>query len=381
LIRRLVWTLALALGLWGTPSDAQQPTLDPRAGPRVPDPTPPFPYRTENVSYRNAQAGITLAGTLTMPAGTGPFPAVALISGSGPQERDGELFGRRVFLTLADHLTRRGIAVLRSDDRGVGRSQGAFAQATSEDFAGDAAAAASFLRSRPEVRRDAVGLLGLSEGGLVAPMVAVASDSLAFLVLMGTPGVTGEEILYTQSGLISQAMGLPPEQLEYNRRLQQQLFTVIKEEASPEQRHARMTAVLRSQFADVPPAERAASGLTREVEDEWIAAQIVEMGGPWFRYFLLHDPRPVLRRVRQPVLALNGEIDLQVPSAVNLTAVESALREGGNTDVTAVEIPRLNHLFQTAVSGIPAEYGQLRETMSPVAMDRIAEWILEKTRR
>jgi hypothetical protein len=206
-------------------------------------------------------------------------------------------------------------------------------------------------------------------------------DSVAFVVLMGAPGVTGEEILYTQSGLIAQAMGLPVEQLEYNRLVQQRLFTAIKEEASAPARHARMRAVLLAQFAEVPAEERAALGLTPQVQDEWIATQIEEMGGPWFRYFLLHDPRPVLRRVRQPVLALNGELDLQVPASVNLRAVEAALREGGNTDVTAESIPRLNHLFQTAAVGIPAEYGQLPETMSAVVMERVASWILERTAR
>jgi fermentation-respiration switch protein FrsA (DUF1100 family) len=367
--RLICLTLALLLGF--APARAQLPA-------RVPDPQPPFPYRTEDVRYPSPEASIQLAGTLSLPSGTGPFPAVVLISGSGPQERDSELFGRRVFLTLADHLTRQGIAVLRSDDRGVGASQGVFSQATSEDFARDAKAAAAYLRGRPEIRADAVGLLGMSEGGLVAPMVAAEVDSIAFLVLLGAPGVTGEEILYTQSGLIGQVMGVSIEQVEYNRRVQQQLFTVIKEEAAPEARHARMAEVLRAQFAEVPAEERVARGLTREVEDEWIAEQIQQMGGPWFRYFLLHDPRPVLRRVRQPVLALNGELDLQVPSSVNLPAVEAALREGGNQNVTAESLPRLNHLLQTAVSGIPAEYGELPETMSEVAMKRIASWILER---
>jgi pimeloyl-ACP methyl ester carboxylesterase len=256
-----------------------------------------------------------------------------------------------------------------------------FSQATSEDFARDAKAAARYLRGRPEIRESAVGLLGMSEGGLVAPMAAAGDDSIAFLVLLAAPGVSGEEVLYTQSGLIGQAMGVSLEQVEYNRRVQEQLFTVIKEEASPERRHQRMEAVLRAQFAEVPAEERAARGLTRQVEDDWIAEQIEQMGGPWFRYFLLHDPRPVLRRVRQPVLALNGELDLQVPSSVNLPALEAALREGGNSDVTAESFPRLNHLFQTAVTGIPAEYAQLEETMSVAAMNRIAAWILERAGR
>jgi pimeloyl-ACP methyl ester carboxylesterase len=339
------------------------------------------PYRSEDVRYRSEPAGITLAGTLTLPEGAGPFPTVVLISGSGPQNRDSELFGHRVFLVLADYLTRHGIAVLRSDDRGVGDSEGVFREATSRDFASDAAAAVGYLKTRADVRRGAVGLLGMSEGGLVAPMVASGPDSVAFVVLMAGPGVPGEDILYAQSALIARAMGASEEQISFNRRLQGELFAVLKAEADPTVRARRMEEVLRGQFADVPAAERAASGLTAEVEREWIDSQITAMGGPWYRYFLTHDPRPVLKEVRVPVLALNGSLDLQVPAGLNLPAVEAALREGGNPDVTIVELPGLNHLFQTASTGVPAEYPTIEETMSPVAMDIVARWILERTGR
>jgi uncharacterized protein len=298
-------------------------------GPNRPqEPEPPFPYVAEAVRYPNLDAGIHLAGTLTLPEGDGPFPAVALISGSGAQNRDSEVFGHRIFLVLADHLTRQGIAVLRSDDRGVGESEGIFQEATSRDFAGDAAAAVAYLRARPEIAPEAVGLVGLSEGGMIAPMVAAESDDVAFIVLMAGPGLTGEEILHLQADLISRAMGVTPE--------------------------------------------------TRE---GWITSQKSTAGGPWFRFFLVHDPRPVLRQVRVPVLALNGELDLQVPPAENLGAIEAALREGGNPDFTVRELPGLNHLFQTATTGSPMEYAQIEETMSPKAMDMVARWILERTDR
>jgi uncharacterized protein len=368
--------------------EAQLPSA-PAARARPQDPRPPLPYRAEEVRYTNAAAGIELAGTLTIPTGAGPFPAVVLISGSGPQNRDNETYDHRTFLVLADHLTRAGVAVLRSDDRGVGASRcirsgcpgGVFEQATTEDFASDAASALAFLRTRSEIRREAVGLLGLSEGGLVAPIVAAGAEPPAFLVLMGAPGLPGEEVLLRQSALVARAMRLGEAQIDYNRQVQQQMFDVIKAEADQAVRHRRMAEVLRAQFQALSPEERAATGLTREGEEEWIQSQLRTMGGPWFRYFLMHDPLPVLRQVRAPVLALGGTLDLQVPPDPNLGLIESTLREAGNRDVTVVRFERLNHLFQPATVGVPAEYWDISETMSTDAMARIASWILEKTRR
>jgi pimeloyl-ACP methyl ester carboxylesterase len=348
---------------------------------RPQDPRAPIPYRAEEVRFANTAAGIQLAGTLTLPAGAGPHPAVVLISGSGPQNRDSETYDHRTFLVLADHLTRNEIAVLRSDDRGVGASGGVFDQATTEDFASDAAAALAYLRTRPEIRGDAVGLLGLSEGGLVAPLVATGPNPPAFLVLMGAPGLPGDEVLYQQSSLVARAMGLSESQINYNRQVQEQMFAVIEAEGDQAARLRRMEELLRGQFASLSPEERAATGLTREGEDDWIRSQLRTMGGPWFRYFLMHDPRPVLRQVRVPVLALGGTLDLQVPPDPNLSILESTLREAGNGDVTVVRFERLNHLFQPATTGVPAEYRDIPETMSPEVMARVASWILEKTRR
>jgi len=348
---------------------------------RPQEPLPPFPYRLEEVRYPNERAAITLAGTLTLPDGPGPFPAVALVSGSGPQTRDSELFGHRPFLVLADFLTRRGIAVLRTDDRGVGASGGEFRNATSRDFADDAQSAVAYLRSRADILGSSVGLVGHSEGGLVVPMVAADEDGVAFVVLLAGPGVNGEALLYEQASLIARALGAPEEQAAFNRRLHEELFSVLKEEEDASERARRMETVLRRQFADVPPEERAASGLTREAEDTWIRQQISMMGGPWYRFFLMHEPAPVLRRVRVPVLALFGERDLQVPADQNAPAVEAALREGGNPDVTVLTLPGLNHLFQTAALGVPQEYPIIDETMAPVVLERVAAWILERAGR
>lgn len=348
---------------------------------RPQEPEPPFPYTEEEARYPNPQAEIQLAGTLTMPEGSGPFPAVALISGSGAQNRDLELFGHRPFKVLADHLTRRGIAVLRSDDRGVGDSEGVFSEATTRDFADDAAAAVTYLRSHPQVDSRAVGLVGLSEGGLIAPMVAADSPEVAFIVLLAGPGLPGEEILYLQGELISRAMGASEDEIQTNLRLQERLFRVVAEEEDDDVRRERLGTVLREALAEMSEEERAALGSTAEAEEGWIRSQLASLSGPWFRYFLVHDPRPVLRQVQVPVLALNGELDLQVPPAENLAAIEAALTEGGNEAFVVRELPGLNHLFQTAETGAPAEYSRIEETMSPEAMELVVQWILEQTQR
>lgn len=345
---------------------------------RPQEPEPPFPYQEEAVRVPNPAADLHLAGTLTLPEGDGPFPAVALISGSGPQNRDSEVFGHRPFLVLADHLTRRGIAVLRSDDRGVGESEGDFATATSRDFATDAVAAAAYLRGRPEVNAEAVGLVGMSEGGLVAPMVAAEPGQVDFIVMLAGPGLPGEEILYLQGELIGRAMGSTEEQIRWNRELQARLFQVVKAEADDEERGRRLEEALRSTLDGLSADERTQLGIPAGGEDTWVRSQRSALGGPWFRYFLTHDPAPVLERVSVPVLALFGELDLQVPPDGNLEVVEAALRRGGNPDATVRELPSLNHLFQRATTGAPAEYGQIEETMSPEVMEMVARWILER---
>lgn len=352
-------------------------------GPERPqEPEPPFPYRSEEVRYGNPEAGIELAGTLTVPEGEGPFPAVLLVSGSGPQDRDETVFGHRPFLVLADHLTRRGIAVLRVDDRGVGESEGDFSEATSEDFASDALSALQYLVRRPEVDPGAVGIVGHSEGGLIAPMVATRSDDVAFLVLLAGPGLPGEEILYLQGEKILRAMGGTEMQVARQREQQAELFGVVREEKDPERRVARLEEVLRARLAELTPAERAAAGTIPGDStglEQWLDLQLRSAGSPWFRFFLLHDPRPVLERVTVPVLAITGELDLQVPPDENLPAIEGALVRGGNRDVTVMELEGLNHLFQHARTGSPTEYARIEQTMAPEAMEAVAQWILART--
>lgn len=325
---------------------------------RPQNPAPPFPYRQEDVTYANASANVTLSGTLTIPAGAGPFPAVLLISGSGPQDRNESLMGHQPFLVLADHLTRQGIAVLRVDDRGVGKSTGNFAAATTADFASDAEAGVTYLLARPEVNRQKLGLIGHSEGGIIAPIVGARNPNVAFMVLLAGSGVPGDEILVAQSAMIASAAGIPREQVDQNVRNLRELLDIIEREPDDAARQARMREVMAGKL---PAAQ--------------MDAQIKMLLSPWFRYFISYDPAVVLRTITRPVLALNGEKDMQVPAKPNLDAIRAALAAAGNTRSEVAEMPGLNHLFQTAPTGAPTEYAAIEETMAPAVLDRIARWI------
>jgi uncharacterized protein len=303
---------------------------------------------------------------------------VALITGSGAQDRDETIMGHKPFLVLADHLTRRGIAVLRSDDRGVGGSEGDFAAATSLDFAGDAAAAVAWLRSRPEIDPDRVGLVGHSEGGMIAPIVALEYGNVAFLVLLAGPGLPGDEILELQGAAIARTMGSDEETIRESQRLQRLLFQAILEEKDQEARTSRMEGMLREWIEATPMEERGAQGVPQGGEEAWIRSRVALAASDWFRTFLMHDPRDHLRRVQVPVLALFGELDLQVPPNENVAAIEAVVRESGHPDFTIRVLPRLNHLFQTAETGAPAEYGRIEETLAPAALEAVSSWILER---
>jgi len=339
-------------------------------------PKKPYPYKEEEIVYENKDAGIILAGTLTFPFEKGPFPAVLLITGSGPQDRNEMVYGHRPFLVLADYLTRQGIAVLRVDDRGVGKSTGDFSQATSEDFASDILAGIEYLKTRKEINPKQIGLIGHSEGGLIAPMVAVKSADVAFIVLMAGTGLTGEEILYLQSDLISKAMGVNEEEIAKSRQFNEKIFSVIKEEEDNEIAKERLRQMVMAYLAELSDEEKNSIGYP----EEYLKAQLQNLLSPWSRFFLTYDPKPTLTKVKCPVLAINGEKDLQVPPRENLTVIEEALKSGGNQDYTIKEIPNLNHLFQTAQTGLPSEYAKIEETISPIALKIIGDWIFEQTK-
>lgn len=329
---------------------------------RPQNPAKPYPYGEEEVTYKNRGAGIQLAATLTIPKGSGPFPAVILISGSGAQDRDGSMMGHKLFLVLADHLTRKGIIVLRVDDRGVGKSGGNPMAATTVDFATDVEAGVAFLKTRSEVDSHKIGLIGHSEGGIIAPMVAARNADIAFIAMMAGTGVPGYKVLEEQIRLLLEASGVRGEELEEGVMLQREGLALIREEKDSE----KLKKALMEQSAG-------------KFSEDQIKAQIKTMETPWFRFFLEYDPVTALEKVQCPVLAINGEKDTQVSPEQNLPAIQSALKAGGNTSFAIVELEGLNHLFQNARTGSPSEYGEIEETIAPVALNTMSDWILERS--
>jgi pimeloyl-ACP methyl ester carboxylesterase len=305
---------------------------------------------------------VTLAGTLTLPQGNGPFPAAILITGSGPQDRDESLMGHRPFAVLADYLTRHGIAVLRYDDRGTARSTGSFEGATTADFATDAAAAYAFLRGRPGIDRNKIGYIGHSEGGMVGPLAAPDSPGLAYMVLLAGPGERTRDLLEAQRRAIGQTMGLSAAELDQAGPLNSRLLEIAAGDLPQAEAEAAMRAVLTDEAL-------AGAGLTPAQRDLMMARVL----DPWFRWFLRYDPGPALRALHMPVLALNGSLDRQVLPEANLAGIRAAL--AGNPDVTITLLPGLNHLFQNARTGGIGEYAEIEETMAPVALQTVADWI------
>ena len=339
---------------------------------RPQEPKKPYPYKEEEVTYKNKEAGITLAGTLTSPFEKGPFPAVLLITGSGAQDRDETSLNHKPFLVLADYLTRLGVAVLRVDDRGVGGSTGDFLQVTSEDFAGDVLTGVEYLKSRKEIDPRQIGLIGHSEGAIIAPMVAAQSPDVAFIVMMAGTGLTGEEILYLQSALILKVNGVSDELITKSRALQESIYTVLKKEKDD--------AVAAEELHEI--IENAKLQLSEEEREKILFGAFTEAPIkliPWYRYFLTNNPKTALIKVKCPVLAINGEKDLQALPKESLQSIEEALIAGGNKDYTVKELPNLNHLFQTAQTGAPSEYSQIEETIAPEALDLMGKWILDRT--
>jgi len=335
------------------------------ARPRPQTPVPPFPYHAEAVAYENAAAGVRLAGTLTLPPGDGPFPAVVLVPGVGSHERDYTVLGHRRFLVLADHLARRGIAALRFDERGAGASSGDPSAATSADYAGDAMAGVRLLRARDEIDPARVGILGHSEGGTVAALAAAASPSVAFIVMLSAPGLPGRETNLRFEESMGLAMGRDSASVAAGRRLQESILDLVASRAD-------------SAYA-AGEIRRLLAGLEPPMPAERVDGAVRRFLSPWFRYNLRHDPSMTLRRVRCPVLAAIGELDRQVPPGENLAAVARALTESGNDDFTVSQLPKLNHFLQTATTGAPAEYGSIEETLAPAALDLVTEWILARS--
>ncbi|MBI5217785.1 MAG: alpha/beta fold hydrolase [Bacteroidia bacterium] len=334
---------------------------------RPQEPKEPFPYDIQEVTFDNKKDNVTLAGTLTIPKTDKPCAAVILITGSGRQNRDEEILGHKPFWIIADYLSRNGIAVLRYDDRGTAKSTGNFAVCTTEDFARDAKVALDFLKTDSMIDIHKIGLIGHSEGGIIAPMVA---KDAAFIIMLAGTAFTGEEILMLQSALISKAENVSEEDIRKNSFISKTMYSIVKKNRDNKKAVARMKEFMDGMYKK----------MTADEKDRYswatIQSGMMQLTSPWFRFFLAYNPGKALKKVKCPLLALNGEKDLQVPSKENLKAIEDVVKKGKCKDYTVKEFPGLNHLFQHCTTGSPTEYSKIEETFSPEVLEYIKQWIL-----
>ena len=337
-----------------------------------------LPYLAEEIEFQSGE--LKLAGTLTLPEGEGPFPVFVLISGSGAQTRDEEIYGFKIFGILADYLTRNGIAVLRYDDRGVGSSEGNLTESTSEDLSGDVLAAVEYLKERPEIDMAQIGLIGHSEGGYIAPMTAARSEDIAMIILLSGPAMPGEEVIYDQLELLARAEGMSEEDITQALEDQQVVFNALSAggeewETYKIEFHQQIT----DQVDALPETQKEALGDLDVYVENIYQAQISQIESNWYRFFLEYDPAVDLEKVTVPVLAFYGELDLQVPAEENKALLEEALARGGNTQVTTIIIPEANHLYQHAVTGSTSEYAILEPRFVPGFLEKLLEWVQVQT--
>lgn len=320
-----------------------------------------LPYSTIEVTFENAEANAVLAGTLTVPQGKGPHPAVILVHGSGALDRDATNTQHKPFLVLADHLARQGIAVLRYDKRGVGKSTGNRRNATTFDLADDAAAGIAMLRTRADIDKNRIGVIGHSEGGMIAPILTARDPHIAFAVLLAAPALRGDALLLKQIERMGRAAGAPEQAIQKDLALHRALFDVIVAEPDLDKARARLLEVGEQAKRDgLAPAAI-------------VDRRVRQFSTPWTHAAVRHDPAPALQGTRQPVLALNGTLDTQVPADLNLPAIRAALPANPRTVVK--EMPALNHGFQTAKTGASIEYYAIEETFAPDALTLVSDWI------
>tara|TARA_R110000868_G_scaffold95865_9_gene263523 strand:- start:175 stop:1275 length:1101 start_codon:yes stop_codon:yes gene_type:complete len=343
---------------------------------RPQDPKEPYNYISEEVYFINFEAdSIKLAGTLTLPKNKKKPVVAILISGSGPQNRNSELapFNHRAFLVISDYLTNNGIAVLRYDDRGIAESEGDFGSATTLDLASDVDAAIAYLKTRNDIDTTKIGLIGHSEGGLIAPIVASKNDAVAFAVLLAGTGVNGATILETQSRRAAELAGAPKAMLDENEKLTTIIYGIIGSETDEEIIKTKITTALNDFKTNNPT-----SPISAAITPTMIEQQLSMLKSKWLLNFIRLEPKEYLEKTTCPVLVLNGSKDFQVLPDINLEGIRNGLKKASNKDVTIMELEGLNHLFQTAETGSMQEYGEIEETFSPVALEIIRDWILKR---
>jgi len=348
-------------------------------------PRPPYPYKSEDVEYDNADKSIHFGATFTVPL---PDPnvnyfrapvytTVILITGSGKQDRDETIMGHKPFAVIADYLTRQGIAVLRIDDRGMGKTTGDHGSSTSADFAKDIEVGIAYLKTRDDVDTGSIGLLGHSEGGLIAPMVAAKTKEVKFIVLLAGPGEKISKLMEQQAVDVAATAGMANRYLEKYRLLYRQLAGTIVNEPDTAKALSKSIAIFNEWQKDKDILlVKATTGVTNEkTKVEFVNSFVQQLNNPWFRYFLKFDPADYLSRVSCPVLALNGDKDIQVSAAPNLAAIQNLLTKAGNSNFKTMAMPGLNHLFQHCKKCTVEEYGELEESFDTETLKLIGNWI------
>ncbi|WPO79056.1 alpha/beta hydrolase [Flavobacterium sp. KACC 22761] len=333
---------------------------------RPQEPQKPYPYYTEDVKFENKNDNVTLAGTLSLLKKEGIFPAVILITGSGAQNRDEEILGHKPFLVLADYLTKKGFAVLRFDDRGTGESTGDFKSALTTDFAKDVQAGVDYLKTRKEINKQKIGLIGHSEGGIIAPIIAGNSKDIRCIVLLAGPGLRGDKLLLLQKEAIEKQMGIPEIEIQKGQKAFKDVYDLIVASSTNDE---NLKSNITSTFKANP-----------SFSDDLRNSLTTQLTSPWMYNFIKLDPALFLQKVKCPVLALNGSKDLQVPAEINLEMIQGVLTKSGNKKVTTKVLPNLNHLFQECQTGSPIEYGAIEQTFSPIALEEISNWLLVQTK-
>jgi pimeloyl-ACP methyl ester carboxylesterase len=346
-------------------------------------PKAPFNYVVEDVVYTNADKSVTLGGTLTRPKGNGKYPALILITGSGQQDRDETILGHKPFWVIADFLTKNGFAVLRVDDRGMGKSMGEIENVTSEDFANDVMTSIHYLKTRSDIELKKIGLIGHSEGGMIAPMVAAKTKDVAFMVLVAGPAVKGDEVLNEQRVAILNASGINLTAVREIDVLSRKITQLVIDSKTKEEALVRGEGEIKQWASSAGSEAKAALNITSDDQAKAYATQTInQMYVPWFRYFLQYDPAPVLEKSKCPVLALYGEKDIQVIPSQNSEPMKRILGKSRKTgEFEVVEIKGVNHLFQKCNSCTLAEYGELTETFSEEALHVITDWVKQVTKK
>lgn len=334
---------------------------------RPQEPKEPFEYISENVVFKNNLDSISLAGTITYPKKGSDFPAVILISGSGPQDRNSELLNHKPFLVIADYLTKRGIAVLRVDDRGTGESEGNYNETGLNGFVNDTESAFEFLKTRKEINHSNIGLIGHSLGGIIAPIIASENTNVSFIVILAGSGIRGDKLMLLQKEIIERKMGVPEVGIKQGQNNMKGAYEIIlKSDDNKTQLQKELKDYFTKVFGTVIPESQ-------------IQALSEQMSIPWLTDFIKFDPQIALSKTKCPVLALNGSNDLQVPPKENLETIEKILKENGNEHIETQQLENLNHLFQESETGLPNEYATIEQTFSPKVLEIITEWIRQRT--